>query len=419
MAIAAVPEYLKEADFSSASPGMRFNMYLQVWGVDLRSGEILWGLQDSKYETRGQERRERRVQVDNKAPALNEAGRLNALDRQIMQALLARQEHGFANSVAPDDGLIIDAQATAPFATGLGNEHPVENGFAFLYPYGLPYLPGSGVKGVLRAAARELASGEWGDPQGWDAHAIDALFGPVTDAPDDDRRRGALIFWDVIPQLKGDRLHVEVMTPHQKHYYQDGKSPHDSGQPIPISFLTVPPGSGFTFHVQCDRALLSRTRPQLLENGMWRTLLRAAFEHAFQWLGFGAKTSVGYGAMKADQARQLEREARVREREERERQERERAERERAIAAMDPIDRAMAECFEARADKNQPEISALISALQQDRFPAEIVGEVARRLKHKMEVAGQWVPESRKKRPDKDKEYQRTLLVMKYLENSP
>ncbi len=31
----------------------------------------------------------------------------------------------------------------------------------------------------------------------------------------------------------------------------------------------------------------------------WQTLITAAFEHAFQWLGFGAKTAVGYGAMES------------------------------------------------------------------------------------------------------------------------
>ncbi|PZP50172.1 MAG: hypothetical protein DI596_15265, partial [Azospira oryzae] len=61
----------------------------------------------------------------------------------------------------------ISALATAPFTTGLGNEHPLENGFAFLWPYGLPYLPGSGVKGVVRRAAEELASGQWEEDRGW------------------------------------------------------------------------------------------------------------------------------------------------------------------------------------------------------------------------------------------------------------
>ena len=42
-------------------------------------------------------------------------------------------------------------------------EHPLENGFAFLQPYGLPYLAGSGVKGVLRQTARLLAENAFGE----------------------------------------------------------------------------------------------------------------------------------------------------------------------------------------------------------------------------------------------------------------
>ena len=38
--------------------------------------------------------------------------------------------------------------------------------------------------------------------------------------------------------------------------------------------------------------------PESLQN-TWRDLLQTAFDHAFEWVGFGAKTSVGYGAMKA------------------------------------------------------------------------------------------------------------------------
>jgi CRISPR-associated protein Cmr6 len=59
-----------------------------------------------------------------------------------------------------------------------------------------------------------------------------------------------------------------------------------------VSFLAVPAGSGFNFHVLC--------RPDRLPEALrsrWRNLLDAAFDHAFEWLGFGAKTAVGYGAM--------------------------------------------------------------------------------------------------------------------------
>lgn len=321
MPIAAVPKYLGQ-DFKNASPGMRFGMCLKLWGMDNRSREALWTTHDINYRVAGRDREERAFKDENKVTALKDAQTINAADKEIMQSLKTRQEAGFV-SVLPHEGIRLEATATAPFTTGLGNEHPLENGFAFLNPYGLPYLPGSGVKGVLRQAARELASGEWGDSHGWSANKnielgivkttvhislIDALFGLESQDGDKQHLRGALTFWDVIPQIEGNSLAVEIMTPHQSHYYQqksdrksgDSVTPHDSGSPTPISFLTVPPGSGFSFFITCDTTLLARHAPDLVAGEHWRTLLQAAFEHAFEWLGFGAKTAVGYGAMGRD-----------------------------------------------------------------------------------------------------------------------
>lgn len=281
MLIAAIPNYIGQ-DFSTASPALRFGMYLSIWSADFKK-------------------------QDAKVAQLKKAGKLNANDVSIMKSLYARQQGSFKSIETSETALQLDAVSSSPFTTGLGNEHPLENGFAFLNPYGLPYLPGSGVKGVLRQAARELTSGDWGDPQGWNEPSIAALFGEDDDQKE--ARRGALSFWDVIPQIKGEALQVEIMTPHQKHYYQEGNTPHDSGQPIPINFLTVPPGSRFTFYVRCNLAYLEKFAPELVINQQWKVLLDKAFQHAFSWLGFGAKTAVGYGAMSEDpEARRLRQE---------------------------------------------------------------------------------------------------------------
>ncbi len=352
MPIAAVPAYLGH-DFKDASPGMRFGMYLKLWGVNRRTQALLWQTHDIAYEVRGPQQQEREVKYENKVSALADSTKLTPRDKAVMQGLATRQS-ALAATVAPDQLLRLDAQAVAPFTTGLGNEHPLENGFSFLNPYGLPYLPGSGVKGVLRQAARELASGEWSEKHGWEEtldyeitidrkpvrlSMLDVLFGRESAAGDTEHVRGALAFWDVIPQIKGDSLMVEIMTPHQSHYYQqkrdrkagDSASPHDSGQPNPISYLTVPPGSGFAFHVVCDSAHLGRLAPALADQ--WKTLLTAAFEHAFQWLGFGAKTAVGYGAMESEAMRQTRAQEAERQREARkEDANREKAERQQAEA---------------------------------------------------------------------------------------
>lgn len=360
MAIAAVPDYIQKNDpefYLSAPPGHRFLLYFPVWGENGETGKIDWRSKDrvKKFKrSKGQLMPDGWTDIENdqfactiaacKTPVyLEETPRVRKPQKDLglapwkpMMKALADRQVFMANS---QQGIqTFDANSTAPFTTGLGNEHPLENGFAFLNPYGLPYLPGSGVKGVLRQAARELASGEWGDDHGWsddkvyplivddkpvldkDRHPVllsklDILFGRETDDGDSNHLRGALTFWDVIPQIKGDHLTVEIMTPHQGHYYRGEQTPHDSGQLIPISFLAVPPGSGFTFHVQCDTALLAQHAPELAANAGWQTLLQAAFEHAFSWLGFGAKTAVGYGAMVSEYARrkQAEREAERRE----------------------------------------------------------------------------------------------------------
>lgn len=394
MPIAAVPLYLG-SNFKDASPALRFGMYLKLWGVDSRSGTNLWKTHDVNFRPTGRDRKERRFEDENKTSALKAAAALNDCDRELMAACARRQQATFRN-VPASKGLQLLATSVAPFTTGLGNEHPLENGFAFLNPYGLPYLPGSGVKGVVRRAAEELAHrdfsrmsdepSEWSLPDVWRLFGferwsrpnggvaresweewiggfdvsekemndyLEAVLPPGVDAADlrkrlkesendqhrlrvllDERTlhaRGALEFWDVVPGIAGDRLAVEIMTPHQSHYYtgdshQGSATPHDSGRPNPISFLTVPPGSEFAFHVRCDVCRLKRSAPRLAEEDRWKRLVKAAFQHAFEWLGFGAKTAVGYGTMQPDRRAEIaarervEREAARRAEEEKERQ---------------------------------------------------------------------------------------------------
>lgn len=319
MPIAAVPKYLGR-NFQEASPGLRFTIFLPIWTerADQESDKKdLLGLWGKHKQGAGS--------------AWSQVARLSPKDQERIRALINRHK-ALAASFAPEAIFCIQGEAIAPFTTGLGNEHPLENGFAFLNPYGIPYLAGSGVKGVLRRAAEELASGEpddskWSsapefktpfEEEVFDAETgktvrrrvslsrLDVLFGRETEEHSTGHFRGVLTFWDVVPEIPGDQLMVEIMTPHHSHYYQqpdkpDGgsTSPHDSGQPNPICFLTVPPGAKFHFCVVCDLPRLRRLAPDLAENGEWKKLLESAFNHAFQWVGFGAKTAVGYGAMMA------------------------------------------------------------------------------------------------------------------------
>lgn len=363
MAIRAVPDYLSEKNdvaLRAAPPGHKFGMYLDLWGKDDR-GEINWTKKDMHWVPDKQRGGEKQQAADTVLPALKEVIQLPKHSQDLIAALRARQAHG-ANRLPSSIALRrFDGMAEAPFITGLGNEHPLENGFAFLNPYGLPYLAGSGVKGTLRRAAEELVDAQfpnaqqtWRQADVWALFGFDNEAGTTSDARiskddvaaylqpfrrdedtgpliekilgDDDpvaallhngkqiHYRGALAFWDVIPEFK--LMAIEVMTPHQSHYYQKGESPHESGMPVPIRYLAVPAGAKFAFHSQCDLARI-RLWPNL--GPRWEALLREAFDHAFSWIGFGAKTAVGYGAMLRDDEARAQWEALIKDGQEEER----------------------------------------------------------------------------------------------------
>lgn len=392
MAKAAVPQYLGQS-FREAAPGHKFYLYPQVWEQTRdRDWSVIRGGKDQ---------------------ALQEICKLTVDDKARAQALIDRQQSLAASVQAQPERSIwqLPAISTAPFASGLGMEHPLENGFAFLTPYGLPYLPGSGVKGVLRAAACELATELFSDldSAGWSMTAINALFGKAEDAQAG--WQGALRFWDAYPQppQRGQLLQVEVMTPHQSHYYEGSASPHDSGNPNPIPFLAIAPGASFNFIVECNLPLLRRRAPELAADERWQRLLRAAFSHAFTWLGFGAKTAVGYGAMAVDESLEEQRRAALEEAQQQQQREQELA------AIEDPFLRRLEQLLDQRPDQNQPEYVFLIQQLQDGAFAGD-EAKVAEEIKQRMIVAKRWNPEGKGSKSAQKNAHRQTLLVMKYLE---
>ena len=80
-----------------------------------------------------------------------------------------------ADALLRGDAWVHEAELLAPLVTGTGNPHPVENGFAFLAPHGVPYIAGSGIKGVLRRAAEELSLFE--RDSRWSLSLVWVLFG--------------------------------------------------------------------------------------------------------------------------------------------------------------------------------------------------------------------------------------------------
>jgi CRISPR-associated protein Cmr6 len=105
----------------------------------------------------------------------------------------------------------------------------------------------------------------------------------------------------------------------------------------------VAAGSHCTLYVQCNPALIPADHAELRDS--WRALIEAAIDLAGEWLGFGAKTAVGYGRLEIDPKVRAQREA------EREKQERERQQREaEAALALKPADQQLLDRLTQRLD---------------------------------------------------------------------
>ncbi len=173
-------------------------------------------------------------------------------------------------------------------STGLGTDHPSENGFVFDPVTGIPMLPGSGIKGLCREAARILSTSK---------EAVDEFFGPeVEPGNSKTAAQGILVFYDAYP-TNWPRLCVDIVNCHYPSYYrgletlQPGEKvvPDETESPVPVFFLALDSGVTFDFWI-----------------GVRRNAKKAILDEAFKFLdfgltilGFGAKTAVGYGVMES------------------------------------------------------------------------------------------------------------------------
>ena len=282
----------------------------------------------------------------------------------------------------------------ARFVTGLGRSHPVENGFAWHPTLGTPYLPGSSVKGLIRAWAQLDA-----DPKP-DDQTIERLLGnPGT--------VGSISLLDAIP-IESVQLEADVMTPHYAGWTKQ-EPPGDWQSPTPISFLVTAAGSPFLFGLIPRRTV---SDDDLRTVGSW-------LRKALAWNGGGAKTAVGYGRFARDAARANDLTqrllARHQARDARIRREREAAERAERLAAMSPIEREITEILDSGQNKNTADYIVILQAVERGRWTGEDKIEVAKWLETAMNREGRWKEESRRKNPAKDRDHQRTLQVKRWL----
>ena len=229
---------------------------------------------------------------------------------------------------------------------GLGAGGTYETGITLLRNYGVPYIPGTAIKGVAKHYAVEKLVEKYGnavfevlkeetesikakyrkEERKFNGDVFDAMEVAMLALEEGDRENGKppgeflrweisvngkritvgelreilgtksdegkVVFLDALPLPQDfndwELLEWDIMNPHYGPYYQEGKEPGDWYNPTPIKFLVVKPGVRFLFGLRRSKTCVGN-RGELL--GKAEALVREALRER----GVGAKTSLGYG----------------------------------------------------------------------------------------------------------------------------
>ena len=170
---------------------------------------------------------------------------------------------------------------------GLGSNHVQETNMTLDHVYGIPYLPGSAFKGIVRSwviqkyfdnnenlATRDIEEEDSPDLQKKKKNFF-IVFGSQESA-------ARVQFLDALPN-SGVHFDIDIMNPHFSQYYTRSSSqfPTDYQKLIQIYFLTLK-NTHFRFLIVAKEA-----------NAL--QLVKDWFTEAINARGFGAKSAVGYG----------------------------------------------------------------------------------------------------------------------------
>ena len=236
-----------------------------------------WELNQNKFKFGLQ------TQTPKNAPNLGQS-------QQVLKHLRNRQKEQLRHLalsgqwLAPRHFYCATSQMDWRMVVGLGGNHVQETNMMLDHVYGIPYLPGSAFKGVVRSwviqeyfndeneAMRDIQNG---DPAQLQQKKKDffAVFGSQKAA-------GKVQFLDALP-ASGVDFDIDIMNPHFSDYYRGTTFPTDDQTLIQIYFLALK-NTPFQFLIVAKAA-----GPLQLAKD-W-------FMEAIQNRGFGAKSAVGYG----------------------------------------------------------------------------------------------------------------------------
>ena len=191
---------------------------------------------------------------------------------------------------------------------GLGGESVYETSITLHHIYGIPYIPASSIKGVVRSWIINSVFGvedlKFAEGRAIEDKSVCDFFGCPAELKIDNTRfesyytktegkkkgdrKGKLIFLDAFPTTE-PKIEVDIMNPHYPDYYSGSEPPTDTQNPVPIPFLTVAK-TDFQFIIGTKSDVLNEFKIQGKSIVEW-------LKEALSLHGIGAKTAVGYGRL--------------------------------------------------------------------------------------------------------------------------
>jgi CRISPR-associated protein Cmr6 len=194
---------------------------------------------------------------------------------------------------------------------GLGGKGALEVGITLHHVTGLPFIPGSALKGLARAYALLTLASENNIPN--EDKALEKFNTELEEGKKDDsianalhyrrafgsqKEAGVCQFFDGVlyEWLSESLFTLDVMTPHFVQYYsKEGKeAPHDADSPNPVSFITVSEKNTWAFAVRLRHSVRYDTTNDAL-NAETLKMARTWLRKGLMEMGVGSKTSNGYG----------------------------------------------------------------------------------------------------------------------------
>jgi CRISPR-associated protein Cmr6 len=198
-----------------------------------------------------------------------------------------------------ESGLITKTIILKPIwrlAVGLGQHSVYETSINLHHIFGIPYIPGSAVKGVTRSwVINNFFNGSEGDKK--NGALSDGGFCKIFGSPEESLvgyNQGAICFFDALPESQTS-IEKDITNPHFNDYYRGGKPPADYLDPKPVYFLTV---KNTSFRFILGIAPKNNQVVSVANNeGNILDLTLNMVKIALKDHGIGAKTAVGYGVM--------------------------------------------------------------------------------------------------------------------------